>query len=55
MMGKRIKQINNLTIRYTDMYHYAVWTPDKKCLDDRMTLSQAETFCKNTTDFLKIR
>ena len=54
MKGQHIKQINNLTIRYTELYQYAVWTPDGRCLDDRMTLEQAEDFCKNTKDFLKV-
>ena len=51
MKGKKIKQINNLVIYYTEMYHYAVWTPDGRCLDDRMTLEQAENYCKEVTDF----
>lgn len=53
MKGKKIKQINNLIIRYTDIYKYSVWTPDGRCWEDRMTLEQAETFCKNTKDFIK--
>lgn len=52
MKGKRIKQINNLVIRYTEMNQYAVWTPDGRCWDDRMTLEQAEEYCRNITDFL---
>lgn len=55
MKGKKIKQINNLVIYYTEMYHYAVWTPDGRCLDDRMTLKQAENFCKEVTDFVAKR
>lgn len=53
MKGKRIRQINNLTIRYTDTYLYSVWTPDGRCWEDRMTLKQAEDFCKRTTDFVR--
>ena len=55
MKGKRIKQINNLVIRYTELYQYAVWVMGKygKCLEDRMTLKQAEEFCRSTKDFLK--
>ena len=55
MKGKKIKQINNLEIRYTELYNYSVWTMGKygKCLEDRMTLEQAEEFCKNTKDFLR--
>jgi methyl coenzyme M reductase subunit C-like uncharacterized protein (methanogenesis marker protein 7) len=57
MKGKRIKRINNLEIRYTELYQYAVWVIGKyeKCLEDRMTLEQAEEFCKNTKDFLKCK
>ena len=67
MKGKRIKQINNLTI-YQDMsktINYfgeikenpnygkcSVWTPDGRCWEDRLTLEQAEDFCRNTKDFL---
>ena len=52
MKGKRIKQINNLTIRYTEAYQYAAWTPDGRCLEDRMTLGQPEEFCRQTKDFI---
>lgn len=52
MRGKRIKQINNLVIRYTDEFQYAVWTPDGVCWEDRMTLEQAESFCRETMDFV---
>lgn len=53
MTGKRIKQVNNLIICFTAIHQYAVWTPDGRiCLDDRMTLEQAEEYCKNTKDFL---
>ena len=51
MKGKKIKQINNLTIYYTKMYQFAVWTPEGKCLEDRLTLDQAIEFCKSTKDF----
>lgn len=53
MKGKRIKQINNLVIRYTEFYKYSVWTPDGRCWADRMTLEQAEDFCKDTKDFVR--
>jgi len=53
MKGKRIRQINNLTIRYTESYQYAIWTPDGRCWEDRMTLSEAEEICRNTVDFVK--
>ena len=53
MKGKKIKQINNLTIRYTEAYQYAVWTPDGRCWEDRMTLEQAEEFCRKTKDFVR--
>ena len=50
--GKRIKQINNLVIRYTEIYQYAVWGPNGICLEDRLTLAQAEEYCRNTKDFV---
>lgn len=55
MEGKRIKQINNLVIRYTELYQYSVWVMGKygECLEYGMTLEQAEEFCRNTKDFLK--
>lgn len=53
MKGKKIKQINNLIIRYTKDFQYAVWTPDGRCWEDRLTLEHAEDFCKNTVDFIK--
>lgn len=53
MKGKKIKQVNNLVIHFTPMYKYAVWSPDGKCLEDRLTLEQAENFCKNTKDFVQ--
>lgn len=52
MKGRKIKQINNLIIRWTEIYNYAVWTQDGRCLEDRLDLKQAENFCKNTKDFL---
>lgn len=53
MRGKRIKQINNLTITYTDDFQYSIWTKDGRCLEDRMTFEQAEEYCRNTKDFVK--
>lgn len=53
MKGKRIKQINNWIIRFTEAYQYAVWTPDGKCMEDRLTLEQAEEFCRENTDFVR--
>ena len=52
MKGKRIKQINNLIIYFTSLYKYAVWSPYGICLEDRLTLEQAEEFCRKTTDFV---
>lgn len=52
MKGKRVKQINLLTIRYTDAHGYAVWTPDRRCWEDRLSLEQAEDLCRSTTDFV---
>lgn len=53
MKGKRIKQINNLVIYYTEFYQYTVWTKDGVCLEDRLTLEQAIDFCKSTRDFVR--
>ena len=50
---KRIKRINNWIIRYTEIDQYSVWGPDGKCYEDRLTLDEAEKFCKNNTDFLR--
>lgn len=47
-----IKQINNLKIYYTPWFNYCIETPQKIILEDRLTLKQAETFCKKTLDFL---
>lgn len=64
---KRIKQINNLIIKFDDspsMYYfgtkmknplfntYSVWH-GKNCLEDRMTLDQAIKFAMETKDFVK--
>lgn len=43
MKGKRIKQINNLIIYYTD----------NVCLEDRLSLEDAIDFCKRTKDFIQ--
>lgn len=51
-MKKYIKQINNLKIYFTPWFKYCVITPDKIVLEDRMTLEQAEEFCRNTKDFI---
>lgn len=48
-----IKQINNLKIYFTPWFKYCIETPGKIILEDRMTLEQAEKFCKNTKDFIK--
>ena len=52
-MAKKIKQVNNLVIKHDELYNYSVWTPDGKCWEDRLTLEQAEEFCKQTKDFIK--
>lgn len=49
---KKIKQINNLIIKYNDLYQYSIWTPEGICWEDNLTLEQAEDYCRNTTDFL---
>lgn len=49
---KPVVTINNLQIRYHEIYKYTVWTPDGRCLEDRMTREQAEKFCIETEDFV---
>ena len=51
--SKKIKQINNLIIRYSEMYGYSVYTPDGICWEDNLTLEQAEQYCRETKDFLR--
>lgn len=51
MRGKRIKQINNLIITYTKDFQYTIYSPYGICLEDRLTLEQAENWCKKTKDF----
>ena len=53
MKGKKIKQINNWIIRYAELYQYSVWSPDGKCMEDRLTLEQAEEFCRENKDFVR--
>lgn len=55
MSKSKVKQINNLVIRYSPIYEYCVYAPDDRCLEDRMTLEQAEEYCRQTTDFCKRR
>ena len=68
MKGVRIKQINNLVI-YQDVaekVNYfgdlkdnpnygkcSVWTPDGRCWEDGLSLEQAESFCRETKDFVR--
>lgn len=52
MRGKRIKQINNWIIRYTEIHQYSVWSPDGRCYEDRLTLEQAEEFCRDNKDYV---
>lgn len=48
----KVKQINRLSIRKSKDGQYSVWTPDGRCWEDRLTLGQAEDFCRETTDFV---
>lgn len=66
---KRIKQINNLTIKQEtaeqigwfnqitvpnpNYNKFAVYSPDGICLEDGLTLEQAESYCNETLDYLK--
>lgn len=49
---KKIKQINNLIIRYKEDNGYSVWTSKGICWEDRLTLEQAENYCRETLDFV---
>ena len=52
-VGKHIKQINNLEIKYTDKHKYFVFTPDRICLKYGMTLEEAELYCARCKDYLR--
>ena len=55
MKGKKIKQINNWTIYYTELQQYAVYNPAGICIEDRLTLQQAEEFCRQNLDYVTKR
>ena len=49
----RIKQINNLIIKFNRIYEkYQVITPDKRVLEEFNTLQAAEDCAKTIKDFL---
>lgn len=60
---KIIKRINNWIIKekkeneipqgYTLKQGYAVFTPDKKLMEDNLTYQQAVEFCVNNTDWIQ--
>lgn len=50
--GTRIKQINNLEIKYLPELNYFVLTPDKKLLKKDMTLEDAELYCARNKDYV---
>ena len=64
---KKIKQINNLVIKQDtarqisyfgnimdnpNYLKYSVFNLDGKCLEDRLTLEQAENFCNTNKSFM---
>jgi hypothetical protein len=50
--GKRIRQINNLVIHYSQTYaRYQVWTPVNKNLEEFEALDEAVAFCRKTKDY----
>ena len=53
MKGKKIRQINNFIIRYTELHQYSVWTPNDKCWKANLTLEQAIELCENNKQLLK--
>ena len=52
-VGKHIKQINNLEIRYIDTHKYFVLTPNRVCLKHGMELEEAELYCARIKDYLR--
>ncbi len=40
-----VKEMNGFTIRHTETYGYEVRSKDGKCLEDRLTLEEAEEYC----------
>lgn len=44
--GKKIRTCNGYTIYFTEVYMYAVWTKDGRCMEDRLTLAQAVAYCQ---------
>lgn len=49
----KIKQINNLIIKYNKVYEkYQVAAPNKRILEEFDTLEKAESWAKSTKDFL---
>lgn len=49
---EKIKQINNLIIRYREDNGYSVWTQKGICWEDSLSLEQAENYCRETLDFV---
>jgi hypothetical protein len=52
---KEVKQINNWIIKENGMGLYCIYSPLKKCMEDNLTLEQAESFCKENLDYISKR
>ena len=48
------EQINNLRIKKSKSGVYKVYTPDKRCIEEFKQLIDAERFCKETLDFVRM-
>lgn len=53
MIGKRIKQINNLRLTLGADGMYRVYSPDNRCLEEFATRVSAERWMHDVTGFRK--
>lgn len=47
LKGRKVKQINTLSIHYCDAKGYTVWTKNGVCLMATSSFDDAEDFCRN--------
>lgn len=47
LKGRKVKQINTLSIHYCDAKGYTVWTKTGVCLMATLSFDEAEDFCRN--------
>lgn len=63
MSDKQIQQLNNWIIKEKSLdqvpswieynRRYSVWSPDKKCMEDNLTIEEAREFCIENLDYLR--